>query len=268
MIPLIRFEDAYGMADIILKTRDIPVVPLEPTQNTNNSTSTNNIKKSEMHNIYYECGVSFPAIFIPTAKLLGNIKTYHIDTLILVYDMDSPNQKYPILSEIDLKKYIDMLQKQLVKEGLGKVKVYFLPVVWCAETFALYILANKYSKNSTEITKILHSKNIAKFHGEIIKKYLEYYDINAKPKKLRDYIGDKDNIITSLKKFIRKYPDSINKKTIEWIITNDSQYLFDDTDALSHQREVGKYYQNNLPDRNEQFNAIGSKLDMNKICWK
>lgn len=268
MSRLIRFEDAYGMADLVCLVQDIPLINLQSNTGTTSLTGINQIHYCKEKDIYYECGISFPTLLIPSNNLLAAIKKYNIDEIIFVYDMDSPEGGQSILSSSTLKKKLDELYVQLD----NSVKIRLLPIVWAAETFALYILACDYdAKKATEIvqepTKLIHTKNIARFHSKIIERYLEYYKIQARSKHLREYIHNKEEAIRALNLARNKFKDSINAKAINWILENDDSYLFNINEAIQHQEEVNIFYNNNQPKPKEKFNVMGKLLDMTKKCW-
>lgn len=273
MTRLIRFEDAYGMSDIICLAHDLPLINLKSNICTTSLSGINNINYCKEKNVYYECGISFPTLLIPNNELLANIKHYKIDEIIMVYDMDSPRESDPILSSELLEKYLEKLREWLDRYGLIDVKIKLLPAVWAAETFALYILACDYSTTNTkqeveEPTKLIHTKNIAKFHSKIIEKLLEYhYEENVRVKHLRDYIKSKEKVIEGLESASKQFKDSINNNTIKWIIDDNEKYLFDINEAILHQEKVNKYYKDNQPKDNEKIEVCKTSLNMTRKCW-
>ena len=272
MSRLIRFEDAYGMADLVCLAHGLGLVGLSSDSKSTSLSGVIDINYCEEKDTYYECGISFPTLLVPDNELLGNIKAYGVDELVFVYDMDSPKKGEQILSKVMLENYLKDLRKYLDDNGARDVVIKFVPVVWAAETFALYILACDYdSKDTNEIivepTQLIHTKNIAKFQGKIIDEYLKYYGIQGRAKHLREYINSQDVVIENLKLARKRFKESLNKKTMSWIIENKGQFLFDMTEAIQHQENVNKFYKNNQPGLQEVFDALGTKLNMNKKCW-
>lgn len=272
MSRLIRFEDAYGMADLVCLAQDMDLIALKSNPNTNSLEGINCINYCEEKDTYYECGISFPTLLLPTNELLANIKAYNITELVLVYDMDSPKASDSILSVVMLSNYLQGLRQELDAQGCQYVEIKLVPVVWSAETFALYILANDYKdklpeETVVEPTELVHSKNTAKFHGKIVEIFLNNIGVQGKTKHLREYISQRDKIIVSLENALEEFEDSINFNTIAWIISEEDRFLYDIKSAIQHQNEICTYHTNHQPNSKEVLNVCGISLDMNKKCW-
>lgn len=272
---LIRFEDTYGMADIVCLAHNLGLINYE--QSGRGLTGIKQIHNTNNQDIFIECGLSFPDVFTPNINLVSSIKTYDIDELVIVYDMDSLDGK-GIISSLDLDIYFKKFTAELNRQGLSNLKVKLVPVVWAAETIALYILLNDYEnieKNEkiVEATEIVHKLNTAKLHGKIIDIFLPMIyskavmgSRNMKVKKLRTYITY-GMIHENLPKFLEYFPKSLNRTVVKWIVNAEYDKLFDMQTAVKHQQKIEAYYLNYLPTANEKFVCNKQSLELNKKCW-
>lgn len=64
MRQLIRFEDAYGIADLVCMIHDLGLIELIARDNSLQGIKI--VNKSKKEDIYIECGVSFPAVLSPS----------------------------------------------------------------------------------------------------------------------------------------------------------------------------------------------------------
>lgn len=268
MRQLIRFEDAYGMADLICMTHDLGLIELIPKNNSLQGIKI--VNKSRKENIYIECGVSFPAVISPSNELVASLKQYEIEELILVYDMDTPTG-CGILSSQELEIRLKRLRQFLDNQNLNDVKIKLVPVVWAAETLLIYIMMHivkdKEMLNFTEPIDLVHKLNIAKCHGKIIEEILKNLDIsNCKSKHVRDYINKRE-IVVGLKDTLVRFPNSINSQIMKWLISFNDEILFDIDKAIDHQKKIEKFYDTHTPKQDKIFEIYGIKIDLNKKCW-
>lgn len=266
---LIRFEDAYGMADLVCMTQDLGLITL--ISNNDSLLGVNEINESLKQDTFIECGVSFPSVLIPTNELIANIKEYKIEEIIIVYDMDAPNGA-GILKHDILETYLKTLRDGLDKQGLKHAKIKLAPVVWAAETLAICILKHDYTyidgTKAIEATEVVHAKNTAKLHGRIIKEILNENNASSsiKTKHLRHYIN-KNEIEEALLDTLEQFPKSINKRVIKWIISGDIRDLFDIQSAIKHQINIENYYQRYKPTGNIEIIVNNQAISLNKKCW-
>lgn len=272
MKQLIRFEDAYGMADIVCIAHDLGLIELQPNGNSGLN-GVNKIHTSNKKDIYVECGISFPTILTVTNDLITKLVKNNISELILVYDMDSPKPGQSIISSKDLSLYLNNMKDELKRNNLGHIRIKLAPVVWAAETLAISIMACDYdctekSEKCIECTEIVHAKNTAKLHAQMLLEFLiqNSSNTNRKVKHIRDYIP-RDEIIPNLEKLLQKFPKTINKQIIQWIVTLNINQLYNISDAINHQGQIEKLYLNSLPKQNEYIYVNSVKLDLNKKCW-
>ncbi len=264
---LINFEDAYGMSDIVCLAHGINLPGLNSDKANNAIIGIQEIIKSNKQDTYICCGISCPKVLIVENKLLGDIYNYNISELVIVFDMDSPSGKGVITAE-KLKEYVDGIEKQLRSFN---VKVRYAPVVWSAETIALYYLLDIYNdkEKCVDITTVMHKKSTIKFHGKLIEEILnkESKYQECKVKHTRKYMNDKDKVRQVIEKFIRNYPQSINLRLLKWILTEDISYLFDSIEVVEHQRKVEDLYNEGQASKNNTFYLYGKEISLNKKCW-
>lgn len=268
---LIRFEDAYGLADLVCLVQQLGYMPLVADSEKNNLKGINMITLSEKGDTYIECGVSFPTVLNPKDEWIANIIHNQIEELIIVFDMDAPSGK-GIISSSQLHTYITDLEKRLKNQNVN-IKVRYVPAVWAAETFILYIMLQDYAcKVETEVivepTELVHKLSTARLHARIVQEILKHRGIDKKVKHLREYISNNEIAIKGLEKVISYHTNSINKRVIKWIIDDNPEYLFDATEAVKHQQEIENYFQVHQPVANEKLTLYGKiQIDLNKKCW-
>lgn len=258
MSQLIRFEDKYGMGDIVSLAQDLGDVNHNIIQL---STKTN---KS---NVWIQIGLSIGAVFSLDDLFKSNINK-DVDEIIFVYDMDTISGKGVLTPQ--------ELQKKLSQHGKfsKKYKLRYTPIVWCAETVALYVLLDVFDPNNTvkgkcvDITTLVHQKNTAKFHDAILAKVLRHENINnVKVKHMTEYIKSKDVLVNKISQIIKNYPNGINMRTLQWIITGNTDYLYGINEVINHQNDVVQLHQNYLPSNGETFKCYSEELSLDKKCW-
>lgn len=266
---LIRFEDAYGMADIVCIAHKLGLVDF--SVQGNGIVGIKQIHETDIPGVFIECGLSFPDIFMVDGLLVSNLKSYGIEEVIVVYDMDSLNGK-GIISSNDLQVYLTRFTNELKRQGIN-ICIKLAPVVWAAETLALCIMgcdgeAEGNFANDIDASEIVHSLNTAKLHGKIINLLLsaKYPKQYKKAKHLREYITDYA-IKDCLTRLLKSFPESINFKVVDWIIREDFKVLFDIPSAIIHQQRIEEYYKKHLPNSDQKFIVCEQSLDLNKKCW-
>lgn len=268
---LIRFEDAYGLADLVCLVQQLGYIPLIADKEKNSLKGINTITLSEKEETYVECGTSFPTVLSPKDEWIANLIHYQIDELIIVFDMDEPSGK-GIISSAKLHTYITELEDRLKKQNIN-INVRYVPAVWVAETFAMYILLQDYKHNDVtkvivEPTELVHKLNTARFHARIVQEVLNHRGIDKRAKHLREYISNKEIAVQGLEKVIRYYANSINERVLKWILYDDVNSLFNGIEVVKHQQDIENYFQLHQPDVNEKFTLYGKiEIDLNKKCW-
>lgn len=270
---LIRFEDAYGLADLVCLVQQLGYAGLIADKDKNNLNGINTIILSEKDETYIECGVSFPAILTLKDEWIANIIQYQIDELIIVFDMDAADGTGEIISSTKLEEFVTKIERNLKKQNLD-ICVRYVPAVWAAETFAMYVLLQDYkikkkTEEFVEPTELVHKLNTPKFHAKIVGEILKHRGISERTKHLRKYISNNEIAVQGLEKALKQFKQSINERVLNWILYEDADALYDSAGVVEHQREIERYLQKHQPDANEQFIVYENvKLDFNKKCWK
>lgn len=259
MSQLIRFEDKYGMGDIVSLAQDLGAV---------RHNDERIVSETDKTDVFIQIGLSIGAVFSTddVQKSINNDK--RIDEVIFVYDMDSISGKGLLTAE--------QLEKTTERHNkfFSGINTRYAPIVWSAETIALYTMLDVYDPNfivkkkCIDITTIVHQKNTAKLHGIILENVLKKNNVQYNQvKHMNDYIRDKKELIERIEMIIDSYPAGINKQTLQWMITGDTNYLYSRDKAIEHQDEVTNLYQNNFPQSGKIFNCYGKALKLDKKCW-
>lgn len=262
MNQLIRFEDDYGASDIVCIAQELGLYDL----------STNKLTHSTLkENIFMQSGLSIGAVFDISDIVISEILKYRIDEVIFVFDMDSISGK-GILTESELRYKVNNIQERIKHVN---VQVKYAPVVWTAETLALYIKLDSIFEDCdiiekcADITHIIHSKNTAKLHGALLKKLINFNTNDTiKVKHARKFIGDKSNIHRKIKEVLNNYKDSINQDVLKWIISGDTKHLFDSKDVINHQIDVIQLHNKYMPKEGDTITVYGEELSLTKVCWR
>lgn len=266
MSQLIRFEDKYGMTDIVCIAQGLG------TPNTDYEKLT---CKTIKDNIVIQYGLTIGNVLGWDDLVKNAIIENNVEEITYVFDMDSIDGK-GILTVDDIQGKIKTISKEIEKLDTP-VAVNYAPIVWAAETIALYILLEVYAieedfkrEKCTDITSLIHSKNTVKFHGRLLKDVLIHngYDLTKiKTKHIRDFIDNRDLVINKLKQIIHYYPKGINRNVLQWIITGNTRYLYDSIGVIEHQKEVEKIYNQYKPKPNERMISYNQEIDLNRKCW-
>lgn len=258
MSQLIRFEDKYGMGDIVSLAQDLGAV---------NHNVVALSAKTNKPDVWIQIGLSIGAVFSIDDLFKSNIDK-DVDEIIFVYDMDAISGKGVLTPQ--------QLQKSLLEHDKfnKKYRLRYAPIVWCAETVALYVLLDVFDPNhvikgkSVDITTLVHQKNTAKFHGVILDRVLRHENINnVKVKHMYKYIKNKKILIDKITEIIKYYPNGINKRTLQWIKTGNTDYLYDKNEAIYHQNDVIQLHQKYLPSNGDIFKCYSEELKLDKKCW-
>jgi hypothetical protein len=258
MSQLIRFEDNYGMGDIVCLAQDLGPIDY------NNTNVTSDTYKSD---VFIQIGLSMGSVFSIDDTFIASISN-KIDEIIFVYDMDSISGRGILTSQ--------QLQKSFERHNrINKdIRLRYAPIVWSAETVALYTMLDIHNPDNIikekciDITTLVHQKNTAKFHGVILDRILKHENINdVKVKHFSEYIKDKKQLIGKLTDIINEYPKGINKRTLQWITTADTKYLYDKDDAIQHQNDVMNLYNKYNPKDDSTFECYNEQLRLDKKCW-
>ena len=142
------------------------------------------------------------------------------------------------------------MKENIQKELKANVNIKLAPIVWSAETFALYLLAydkfsdaylNELNIERLEATKIIHNISTPKFQGLMIQKLLEQSGNNSFYKRLRDYIpNNSKDLRNKLEYILEIFPDSINKEVITYLLTSDTDNLFTLDTISNHYTKINK----------------------------
>lgn len=267
MSQLIRFEDKFGMTDIVCIVQDLGL------QNPNDMWVTHSTMKKD---ILVQYGLSIGLVLNPDDMLKTAIMNYDINEIIYVFDMDALDGK-GIMPVRVLKEKVNRIDAWITSIGKDII-VKYAPVVWSAETIALYILLALYPEKpcvkrgnkGIDITNVVHFKNTMKFHGRLLEDILKNMyssDVDINVKHLRDYIGKKEFIIDRLTKFIEVYPENINVQLLKWIMSGETKFLYDSSTVIEHQEDVAALFDTFLPRDKEIFISFSRELSLNKKCW-
>lgn len=301
MNSLIRFEDKYGMADIWhLINGIIPeYVKNIKEDNKEKNTEDNNIRNQFNKindNTFTQLALTTGGVFLTSEDEIAFIKKNHIEQIILVYDLDTLDNK----SKLDLdnsvfKGYLNRLKSRLEKNIDYNIEIKLAPTVWSAETFALYILAcdrafdenSPFAANMKQIdaAELIHDKNTPAFQGEIINGYIEYLLKDKNITYLRDMLkhiekikykqvgiyipNDPKTLKNSFQYILEIFPNTINKEILTYLITNNSEVLFNTKSIFQHYKDIETFRNKHKAKQGEFFtNIAGQQLSFNKINWK
>lgn len=281
MNSLIRFEDKYGMADIWYLINDKEL----------EKSVINQFNKVD-DNTFTQLALTTGGVFLLNEYEIAFIKKNHIEQIILVYDLDTLNNKSQLdISNNVFKNYLDTLKSSIEKNIDYNIEIKLAPTVWSAETFALYILAydKAFDENSPfalnmkqiDAAELIHDKKTPDFQGEIIRSYIEYLlndknttylsDItNVKYKQVRTYIPHNSEELKDRFQYILEiFSNTINKEILTYLITNNSEVLFSTTSIFQHYKDIETFKNKHKAKQGELFNNIdGQQLSFNKINWK
>lgn len=269
MKQLIRFEDKYGMSDIwYILTGNIDKMP----NYTIRTSSINTIQINE--NLWIQSDLSLPRALTVTEELIPILDINNIDEITLVYDLDNlgrTNGK----NVNGIIKHIIKLKERIQKELNISIEIKLAPIVWSAETFALYILAydkfsntylNELDIERLDVAKIVHSISTPKFQGLMIQKLLEQEGNTALYKKLRDYIPNNSNTLKDRLRYILEiFPDSINKEVITYLLTNDTSNLFTLNTISNHYAKINNVYAQGI--QNKTIKIYGKEYNIDEKYW-
>ena len=281
MNSLIRFEDKYGMSDIWYLINDKEI----------EKSVINQFNKVD-DNTFTQLALTTGGVFLINEDEIAFIKKNHIEQIILVYDLDTLNNKSQLdLSNNVFRGYLDTLKNSIEKNVNYNIEIKLAPTVWSAETFALYILAydKVFDKNSPfalnmkqiDAAELIHDKKTPDFQGEIIRGYIEYLlndkntpylsDItNVKYKQVRTYIPHNSEELKDRFQYILEiFSNTINKEILTYLITNNSEVLFSTTSIFQHYKNIETFKNKHKAKQGELFTNIdGQQLSFNKINWK
>lgn len=281
MNSLIRFEDKYGMADIWYLINDKEL----------EKSVINQFNKVD-DNTFTQLALTTGGVFLLNEYEIAFIKKNHIEQIILVYDLDTLNNKSQLdISNNAFKNYLDTLKSSIEKNIDYNIEIKLAPTVWSAETFALYILAydKAFDENSPfalnmkqiDAAELIHDKKTPDFQGEIIRGYIEYLlndknttylsDItNVKYKQVRTYIPHNSEELKDRFQYILEiFSNTINKEILTYLITNNSEVLFSTTSIFQHYKDIETFKNKHKAKQGELFTNIdGQQLSFNKINWK
>lgn len=269
MKSLIRFEDRFGMSDIwYILTDNIAKMP-------NYTTNNNNIDTVQINkNLWVQSDLSLPRALTITEELIPILSINNIDEIIIIYDLDK-------LGKTDGKnvngviRHITRMKEGIQKELKTNISIKLAPIVWSAETFALYILAydrfsNAYLKElgteRLEATKLIHNISTPKFQGLMIQNLLEQKEKNLFYKKFRDYIPNNSKELRDKLEYILEiFPNSINKEVITYLLTADTANLFTLDTILNHYNKINKLYTQSIQDKT--IKIYGKTYNINEKYW-
>lgn len=247
MSTLVNFEQKYGMTDIICKIFLNKYIDKEKYE-------------EKINGITIRCGLASQGIFRPT----GISKEY--SKIIFVYDMN----KLDIFGVGSILESKDLEEKINILENYYKnIELYFVPVIYTAETICMYIMdnttpyisyINKYSTMNmhTEICRnLLENKFPYNQYPSFWKKYGKNKTKSFKIKCTRNFFDYLGNITNNIKS---NYSDEdmtkFNRTLFNWILTKnieDTTYLLSGQDAIKRQIEFEKYFK----ERENIINLVG-----------
>ena len=250
---LIRFEDAYGVKSMYELLYTIH----------GNTISMGGDRRFVIprEGDIYESGITSPKVFMLDSHMRAVIKQYEISEIVLVYDMDSVTGK-GILTRNDL---INHLADTIKWCESNDVSIRLVPVVWAAETLALFTILRKYkyfckfSGRQIDVTEVVHLKNTPRCLGVILDKILSDEGVKAKYKHIHSYIT-----LADVDVHLRKYVSRINYPVINFLFEKQTLSY---SDGLLFQDRVESYYAS-LCSRGRTAISIGNMvLSLTKKCW-
>lgn len=251
---LIRFEDKYGMPDIICPLQGLGLPNLE-----NEKLTCATLKEDVM----IQFGLSIGAVFYFDDVLKAEIYKNEIDELVYVYDMDAISGR-GILSVEEITTKVAGISAALASMN-RTVSVRFAPIVWAAETVMLYAFIKE-----LDAAKVIHLKNTAKFQGYILNEILRHngYPMqDIKLKHMREYQPTAADMADRLQAVIMNDTANINKAVIQWMLSSNSNYLFDCKSVITHQERIVRFYHQNKPKETDTFICYEKELGLNQRCW-
>lgn len=250
---LIRFEDAYGV-----KSMYELLYPIY-----GNTISMGGDRRLVIPNEGDICefGITSPKVFMLDSYMQAIIKQYEISEIVLVYDMDSVTGK-GILTHSDLISHLADTEKWCKSNN---VSIRLVPVVWAAETLALFTILRKYkyfcklSGKQIDVAEVVHLKNTPRCLGVILDKILSDEGVKAKYKHIHSYIT-----LADINVHLRKYVSKINYPVIDFLFEKQTlSYI----EGLLFQYRIESYYAN-LCSRGRTSISIGNTvLSLTKKCW-
>lgn len=230
MSVLIRFEDRYGMAELyrflVFKGQ---------------YEDRYNFKYNEAEDIYVEYGLNSSNVLLLPKGSIRQYENLGIDTVIFVFDMDSDKNNSELLSVSNVQAAIER-NRRLLSEAGHSIRYLYVPVVYSAETIALYqfydgidSLSNLVNKNNT---KLLHT-NLLKVVTKIertkeLKKY-EFVDYFKLREKLVEFYGMDEYNISSFGLLLQKHDIFLDEEGVVEFMTQINEhyrYLLTNEDPM------------------------------------
>lgn len=201
---LIRFEDVYGMCDIFSGIRHLPFLNKEDRGKITNVAD----------NLYIQHGLSSPKCLILKERNISLFQRLGITSILFVFDVDNgAGRNHDVLSYDNLKKLVDDLCS--ISEASG-IKLYFLPVIYCAETVLLYNYIDTECIGSLFAEDLVSTHDINKFYKYLIA-ILEGFKSTRKVKNFREY-ADIDSLVEVLREVITFGGYLPNRKYFTWLV--------------------------------------------------
>lgn len=204
MSGLIRYEDKYGMSTMFSNL------------NALESETRGDISIYRGTNLYYRNGLSNAKVLKITFNEAILYKSYGITDVYFVFDLDNPSDNSKIISIEFVNKRIEQLI-DLRNKAKWCVKYHFVPVVYTAETIALY----QFFSGNRSLTSIINRENTKLLHLNLLHVVTGEKDT----KKLKHYnFIDADKLRENLLKF-RKI-DKFNNSAIALLLNciSDDQF--------------------------------------------
>lgn len=235
---LCRFEDYYGMLDIVCAVRNVPRSAVSDDCE---------VSLSEHEDAKGNFGIT--KVFGVNKNTAENYKRAGIERVIFVYDVDSMHHTNDILLSMDQFLYgsnnrnagkFAALDATRNLQNLG-IDVRFIPVVYCAETIVLF----QFSKLGLDVADMMHADDTPKLILSVLTTCYKHSigftkDARKECKKINEYLRI-DEVLKRLRTL--DYSKSVNKELYNWMLSGckfdeENCNLFDLNQAIAHLQKV------------------------------
>lgn len=234
MPSLIRFEDTYGMTDIFLGISGRPYSIVDPGKHE---------LKALDSDLYINYGLG-SRWFILTSADITILRKLGITDIYFIFDLDSPaGHNDEILSIPQLE--VQLLQiRQSFEKADFSANLYFMPVVYAAETIALL----QYVRECTgSLTNLVHGSNTKKLHLQLLSAFARCVR-DSDAKKFHDFL-DAESLVEGVA--FNLQDNDLNVKLRRWISAScelDPEYFYNEDDLILHHKQICANYTERLKD--------------------
>lgn len=215
---LFRFEDTYGIADMLALLNDYSPALW-------NKGCVNHMGVFDVR-----IGLNIAStLHTPKKELLENIALGYTD-IVAIFDLDSDSaDKRILLTSEKLKKSIAKTEKDYRANGYTG-NLHYIPATYCAETITLYQFLGP-TGYGTEVESIVSNWNTPMLHLMLVAKLIKCGEYKY-AKRVRNYF-QKDVFVSRVQAALAIRPNCVNCKFLEWLLSPIGPPTFNNEEALT-----------------------------------